>query len=119
IASADSLEALEDLQVEMIDRFGLLPDAAKTLFRVTALKLKAAPLGIRKVDIGARGGRVEFRDETQVDPARIVRMIQANPSEYRLDGPNKLRLSKALPGETDRLEALNALLHELGTRDAA
>lgn len=119
IASADSMEALEELQVEMIDRFGLLPDAAKTLFRVTALKLKAAPLGIRKVDVGARGGRVEFRDETQVDPARIVRMIQANPSVYRLDGPNKLRLSMALPGETDRLEALNALLHELGTRDAA
>jgi len=119
IASADSMDALENLQVEMIDRFGLLRDATKTLFRVTALKLKATPLGIRKVDVSAHGGRVEFRDEAPIDPAKIVRMIQTWPSVYRLDGANKLRLSLEMPHETDRLEALNSLLEELGTRDAA
>ncbi|MDX1513928.1 MAG: transcription-repair coupling factor [Gammaproteobacteria bacterium] len=119
IASADSEEALEDLKVEMIDRFGLLPEPTRTLFRITALKLKATPLGIRKIDVSARGGRVEFRDEARVDPAKIVRMIQTSPAVYRLDGSNKLRISMELPGESERLNALDSLLEELDARDAA
>ncbi len=119
IASAESSERLEDLQVEMIDRFGLLPDAAKTLFRLTELKLKAMPLGIRKADIGPKGGRIEFRDQAGVDPSCIVRLLQSKPKLFRLDGANKLRISMPLPDHGERLVALGDLLDELGTRDAA
>src|SRR3546814_19499281 len=60
IASARDSEALRELQVEMIDRFGLLPEPAKNLFAVAELKLTATGLGIRKLDLGERGGRIEF-----------------------------------------------------------
>ena len=63
IASARNDEGLRELQVEMIDRFGLLPDQTKCLFAVAQLKLMATPLGIRKVDFGASGGRITFRDK--------------------------------------------------------
>jgi transcription-repair coupling factor (superfamily II helicase) len=119
IASAESAEALKDLQVEMIDRFGLLPAPAKTLFKITELKLKAMPLGIRKADVGAHGGRVEFKQQAPIDPAKIVRMVQSNPAVYRFDGADKLRIAMELPEETDRLNALDDLLDELETRDAA
>jgi transcription-repair coupling factor (superfamily II helicase) len=119
IASAESTEALKDLQVEMIDRFGLLPSATKTLFGITELKLKAMPLGIRKADVGAHGGRIEFKQQAQIDPAKIVRMVQSNPAVYRFDGADKLRMAMELPEETDRLNALGDLLDELETRDAA
>ncbi|KAG0741362.1 hypothetical protein G6F24_016733 [Rhizopus arrhizus] len=57
ISSARDSDALRELQVEMIDRFGLLPDAAKHLFAIAELKLKAT-LGIRKLDLGENGGRI-------------------------------------------------------------
>ncbi|HSS64311.1 MAG TPA: TRCF domain-containing protein, partial [Gammaproteobacteria bacterium] len=119
IASAENSERLDDLRVEMVDRFGLLPDAARTLFELTELKLRAAPLGIRKADFGPKGGRIEFRDQAEVDPTCIVRLVQSRPSVFRLDGANKLRMSMPLPDEAQRLAALGELLDELRTRDAA
>ncbi|MBM2829840.1 MAG: transcription-repair coupling factor, partial [Gammaproteobacteria bacterium] len=60
IASARDENELTDLQEEMIDRFGLLPEPVKNLFQITTLKLKANPLGIRKIDLGKQGGRLHF-----------------------------------------------------------
>lgn len=91
IANAKSDDALHELKVEMIDRFGLLPDATKYLFRITALKLQAERLGISKIDAGPNGGRIEFGADTQVDPLTIVKMVQSQPQNYRLDGADKLR----------------------------
>ena len=60
ISSARDVDELRELQVEMIDRFGLLPDPAKHLFAIAELKLQATALGIRKLDLGDNGGRVQF-----------------------------------------------------------
>ena len=68
IASAQSEEALEDLTVEMIDRFGVLPSAARLLLELARLKLQATPLGVRKIEAGATGGRIVFHPEPDVDP---------------------------------------------------
>ncbi|WP_297528434.1 transcription-repair coupling factor [Thiohalobacter sp.] len=112
IASAPDAEALRDLQVEMIDRFGLLPEPVKNLFTLTELKLMALPLGIAKIDFGTRGGRVQFRAETAVDPARLVALIQSEPARYRLDG-DRLRILDELPDPLARVEAVRALLAAL------
>ncbi len=119
IASADSLAQLRELQVEMVDRFGLLPEPTKTLFRLTELKLKASPLGIRKIDLGSRGGRLHFDAEPNVDPERVIRLVQFQPQTYRLDGGDTLRVSQELPSVDSRVSVLESLLQELGTRDAA
>ncbi len=116
IASAADRTGLEELQVEMIDRFGLLPDPIKALFRVTALKLKATPLGVRKIDLGPHGGRLTFDATPNVDPGAIVGLIQAAPREYRLDGPHKLRIQRELPEPDDRVRYLDGLLERLSAR---
>jgi transcription-repair coupling factor (superfamily II helicase) len=119
IASATDEDALRDLQVEMIDRFGLLPQPAKNLFAIAELKLRAAALGIRKLDLGAAGGRITFRPRPEVDPATIIRLIQRQPRVYKLDGQDKLRVAMELPEAADRLRAAGELLEALAVRSKA
>ena len=119
IASAGTSDEIRELKVEMIDRFGLLPEAVRNLFDITELKLKATPLGIRKVDVGGQGGRIVFAAKPQVDPANIVRLIQNDPITYKFDGTDKLRFSMELETSSARIDALDGLLDALSMRDAA
>jgi transcription-repair coupling factor (superfamily II helicase) len=116
IASARSEDDLRDLQVEMIDRFGLLPDSVKQLFAVASLKLMATPLGIRKLDFGANGGRIVFREKPDVDPMLIIKLIQQLPRVYKLDGQDKLKITLDLPGATERIRSAQEALILLGAR---
>jgi transcription-repair coupling factor (superfamily II helicase) len=116
IASARNADQLRDLQVEMIDRFGLLPEPTKTLFALSGLKLMATPLGIRKLDFGANGGRITFRDKPEVDPMAIIRLIQQQPRVYKLDGQDKLRVTLELPGASERIRSAQEVLVLLGAR---
>jgi transcription-repair coupling factor (superfamily II helicase) len=119
IASARNDDELRELQVEMIDRFGLLPDQVKNLFAVTQLKLLATPLGIRKLEVGANGGRVIFRPQPAIEPLTVIRLIQSQPRVFSLDGQDKLKFKMPLEGATERLRAANDLLVTLGGRRAA
>jgi transcription-repair coupling factor (superfamily II helicase) len=110
IASARSEDELRDLQVEMIDRFGLLPDPTKQLFAVASLKLMATPLGIRKLDFGANGGRIVFREKPEIDPMTIIKLIQRLPRVYKLDGQDKLKITLDLPGATERIRSAQEVL---------
>ena len=113
ISSARDAEELRDLQVEMIDRFGLLPDAAKHLFAIAEMKLHATKIGIRKLDLGPSGGRLQFEARPDVDPMTVIRMIQKQPQHYAMDGPDKLRLKLELPDATARVQAARGLLTAL------
>jgi transcription-repair coupling factor (superfamily II helicase) len=92
IASADSEEQLRDLQIELIDRFGLLPEQAKTLFEATLLKLKAQPLGIRRIDLGPDSGRINFSKAPNIDVGTMLNLIQTEPQSYRMQGQEKLQV---------------------------
>jgi len=116
IASARSEDDLRDLQVEMIDRFGLLPESARQLFAVASLKLMATPLGIRKLDFGASGGRIVFREQPEVDPMLIIKLIQQLPRVYKLDGQDKLKVILDLPGASERVRSAQEVLLLLGAR---
>jgi transcription-repair coupling factor (superfamily II helicase) len=91
IAGTPSREELDELKAEMIDRFGPIPPFAQSLFRAAHLKLRAAALGIRKIDAGASSGYILFEEQNKIDPKRVLKLIQGKPKEYRLDGPLKLR----------------------------
>ncbi|MET0717043.1 MAG: transcription-repair coupling factor, partial [Pseudoxanthomonas sp.] len=101
VSSAADADELRDLQVEMIDRFGLLPDAAKHLFAIAELKLAATALGIRKLDLGENGGRIVFESQPNIDPMSLITMIQKQPKLYSMDGPDKLRIKLPLPEAAD------------------
>ncbi len=113
IASAESENELRELQVEMIDRFGLLPEPAKYLFGVTELKLKARPIGIRKLEAGIAEGRILFQGEPGIDPAHIIRLIQTRPNEFRLEGGDKLRFYRDMNAREQRISMVSAVLDEI------
>ena len=113
IANAASKEELRELQVEMIDRFGLLPEPTKNLFGITRLKLKANPLGIRKIEAGPAGGRILFDGQPKIDPAHIIQLIQTRAGEYKLDGGEKLRFFGDLADPALRIEQVSGILDEI------
>ena len=113
IAGAPSREELDELKVEMIDRFGPLPPYAQALFRGTQIKLRAAQLGIRRIDAGATGGYVTFDEQNKIDAKQVLKLIQGRPKDYRLDGPLKLRFTHDARTEENlftRIEMLVELL---------
>ncbi len=113
VSSARDAHDLRELQVEMIDRFGLLPEPAKHLFAIAELKLMATDLGIRKLDLGPTGGRLQFESKPNVDPMSVIQLIQKQSQHYAMDGPEKLRIKLELPDATSRLLAARGLLSVL------
>ena len=113
IAAAADKEALRELQVEMIDRFGLLPEPVQTLFAVHELRLKAKTIGIRKIDVYDQGGRLLFDKEPQVEPMTIIQLIQKQPSRFKLDGQDKLRFTDNMPDAESRIMVIDTLLDNL------
>ncbi len=113
VASARDKDELRELQVEMIDRFGLLPEPVKSLLSITELKLKAVPLGIAKIDVGEISGRLIFGTRPNVDPAQIIQLIQKQPQHYSLDGSDKIRLQFDMSEPAERISQVSALLDRL------
>ncbi|WP_440528138.1 transcription-repair coupling factor, partial [Serratia marcescens] len=110
IASAKSDGELDELKVELIDRFGQLPDAARNLLQCAALRLHAQKLGIKRIESNERGGFIEFGDNNRVDPGYLIGLLQGNPQVYRLDGPSKLKFTLDLADRQKRLTFTEELL---------
>jgi transcription-repair coupling factor (superfamily II helicase) len=116
IAAAESAEALDDLTGEIHDRFGALPPPAQSLIRIAKLKLTARSIGIRRLDLGPQGGSVTFEERNAIDPGTVVRLMQQAPREYRLEGPLRLRIARAMPAEEARFEFGASLMKRLAAR---
>lgn len=112
ISNCKTTEELSDLKAEMIDRFGDLPSQTENLFKITALKFLALPLGIQKIEAGPKGGRLEFNAKPNVDPAHIMRLLQENPKKYSFEGPQKLRIVEASDAET-RMQVVSQWVESL------
>jgi transcription-repair coupling factor (superfamily II helicase) len=113
IASAASVAELRDLQVEMIDRFGLLPEAVRNLFEIAALRQRAERIGVTRIDIGESGGRVEFAEDATADPAALVGLVSSEPGRFRMSGPRRLQVILEDAGARARLEFAEQLLSRL------
>ncbi|MET0292417.1 MAG: transcription-repair coupling factor [Steroidobacteraceae bacterium] len=114
IAAATQPAELDDLQAEIIDRFGPLPAPGDTLVRVARLILTARSLGVRRLDVGPQASQVIFDEANRVDPGLVIRMMQKEPAVYRLDGPLKLKIGRGAPPEV-RIDFAAKLLAQLAT----
>ncbi|MFI4963415.1 MAG: TRCF domain-containing protein, partial [Legionellales bacterium] len=116
IANAQSTEQLHDLQIELIDRFGLLPQPLKQLLLVTELKLKAAQLGILKISAGAQQGKMDFKENPAIDPGVLISLIQVHAKRYQMEGPHRLRFSLDSTTSEERIYEISALLNTLALK---
>ena len=119
VASAIDETTLQNLQVEMIDRFGLLPTAAKNLFASAVLKIRAKQIGIKKINVTDSEGYIVFNNNPNIDPGCLVRLVQASPNHYSFAKQNTFKFHIDKPDDHYRLQTLFDLLTQLETYQAA
>lgn len=113
ISNTDSQEKLDNIRMELIDRFGIPPQPVKQLFAVHQMRLKAETLGITKVDISANGGTIEFSPDTPVQAISIIQMMQKHLTFFRMEGGQRLKVMVILEEYEKRIQFINDLLESL------
>jgi transcription-repair coupling factor (superfamily II helicase) len=113
IANAKDKQQLHELQVEMIDRFGLLPVQVKHLLLVTELKLLATKLGINRINASGDRGKIEFSEQPNIDAGALINLIQVHAKRYQLDGPSRLKFMLDSTAAEERIHEIKGLLGTL------
>ena len=112
ISSSAFIEDLNELQIEAIDRFGLLPDPARNMFRLTALKIHAERLGIRKIQIDESGGVLQFRKNPALDMSKLPSLIQNYPQQLRFRPNGSLEFLEQLESPEERLDRIERFMED-------
>ncbi|MDG4866694.1 transcription-repair coupling factor [Guyparkeria sp. 1SP6A2] len=118
LSTASDRNALDELKVELIDRFGLLPEPVIALVETHRLRIRARDLGIRKLELTHRGGRLVFGDQARIDPQKLVAAVQADPETWRLSA-DTLRFTIDMPTLEERLEMIGRLLDDVALPEEA
>ncbi|HEX5313197.1 transcription-repair coupling factor [Aquabacterium sp.] len=113
LATTDSLDKIETMLEEIVDRFGKLPPQAQALFDTHKLRVMAKPYGVIKIDAAPSVINVTFRPNPPVEPMRIIELVQKN-KHIKLAGNDKLRIEKELKDPKDRAQYVRDLLRTLG-----
>jgi transcription-repair coupling factor (superfamily II helicase) len=112
IASVANNDELAELKVELIDRFGVLPDATKNLLSVSELKLAAAAIKAKKIEAHDKGGFLEFYPDADINPAYLVKLLQSQPQKFSMEGPTKFKFTVPLVDRRKRIQFVGDLLGE-------
>jgi transcription-repair coupling factor (superfamily II helicase) len=112
IASVTDNEGLSELKVELIDRFGVLPDATKNLLSVSELKIGAGSLKAKKIEAHDKGGFIEFYPDADINPAYLVKLLQSQPQKFAMEGPTKFKFSVPLTDRRKRIQFVQDLLND-------
>lgn len=113
ISNTDTQEKLDNIRMELIDRFGIPPQPVKQLFTVHQIRLKAEQLGITKIDISSQGGHIEFAPDTPVQAMTIIQMMQKHPTYFRMEGGQRLKVMVMLEDYQKRIQFIQDLLDSL------
>ena len=113
IASAEDDSELKDLKIEMIDRFGLLPDATKNLFALTSLRIFSKKIGIEKINITDDKAEITLNQKSSIEAKKIINLIQKQPQKYQLKNQNTLVFNVSMSEDNSRIEGVKNLINQL------
>ena len=119
ISNAPDNDALRELKIELIDRFGLLPPQTERLFDVMRLRQRCESLGIERLELNTEGGRLVFAPEPNIDPMALIQIIQRHNDIYRFDGKQVLRIIKSFEQGSDAQDFIDQLLNSLSLAEEA
>ncbi len=102
-AGTNDFSELMGLREELVDRFGDLPDQAKSFYETHRLRLEMTGFGIKKIDASENAIQMQFIPNPPIDPLRIIQLIQ-NSKYIQLNGQDKLKVLPQKEGSFDRLE---------------
>ena len=114
MATAKTLDQLDALTEELVDRFGSLPPATHLLLEIHRLRVIAKPYGVIKIDASSQSIQIHFKPEAPVDGALIIQLVQKN-KHIKLAGNDKLRIEKSLPEAKERIQMVRDVLKALGS----
>ncbi len=117
LSATTSADELREFQVELIDRFGLLPDGARNLIRIAGIKQQAHVLGIEKIDASDAGGYLVFGEKSTIDPLALIQLVQNDSRTYRLKGSHRLNFTASLGEPEDRFAFIEKLIGNLAPKD--
>lgn len=113
LSHARTEDDLIRIHEELIDRYGLLPEAGENLLAVHRLRIKAEPLGIVKIDASEAQATIQFSSKPNVDAVSIIELVQKN-KQVRLAGPDKLKVEITKGEEIkNRIQAVRNVLNSL------
>ncbi|MBI5329544.1 MAG: transcription-repair coupling factor [Betaproteobacteria bacterium] len=113
LANCESAAELDALQEELIDRFGLLPEAGEALMAVHRLRLQTKRYGIARLEAGPDSTSIQFIPNPPVEPMKIIKLIQTR-RDYKLSGQDRLRIERPCPTLEKRLALVTEFLREIG-----
>ena len=112
LANCSKASAIDDMQEEMIDRFGKLPEQVQSLLETHRLRVAAKPLGIIKIDVHGEAASLQFEPQPPIDAMRIIELVQKN-KHIRLNGQDKLRITANMPDLASRVAQIKSTLKAL------
>jgi len=119
ISSASDQATLDELRVELIDRFGLLPDYLKNLFSVTEIKLAAQDMGITSIEAVDTGIKIKFNEQPNINHVKLIELIQTQSKLYHFDGKQTLRILEVKEEIEQRVSQIHHVINVLGVQQAA
>lgn len=111
LANCEDNEALDNMQEELIDRFGLLPESGEALIACHRLRIAAKPLGVIKIDASDAAIQLQFNPKADIDPMKLINLLQRD-KRCRMNGPDKLRVTVQLGNIAHRTELVKSILKE-------
>ncbi|NIA57845.1 transcription-repair coupling factor [Massilia sp. TW-1] len=112
LANCEDQGRIDDMQEELIDRFGKLPDAVKALIETHRLRIAAKAVGIVKIDAHADAASLQFMEKPPIDPIKIITLIQKN-RQVKLAGQDKLRITATMPDLAARVNQVKQTIKQL------
>jgi len=113
LSQCESIEDVNDLRVELIDRFGLLPDQATNLFEIKILQLKSKVFDIKSIQINQHGGTVKFDTKNDDILRKLIALIQTKYQQYKPIPNNGIRVLGDFLYAEQRFDAIELLFVDL------
>jgi transcription-repair coupling factor (superfamily II helicase) len=112
LANCETPEALDTMQEELIDRFGLAPEPAQALIESHRLRIAARALGVARIDASGDAIQLQFIDKPPLDGTRVMQLLQRH-HHWKLSGPSKLRVQTPSEGLAPRVQSVKELFKVL------
>ena len=113
LADLDTEEEIDNFAAELRDRFGVLPDEVRYLFKVAAIKAYCRRANVEKVDAGPKGAVIAFRDNSFAQPDRLVAFIRQHGQAARVRPDMKVVFFQDWETPEDRLTGTTDILRQL------
>ena len=119
ISNTQSVTQLDDIRVELIDRFGLLPEATKNLFAITRLKISTINIGVKKIDATENTVRIVFAENANINTTELILLIQKQSDMYKFNGKDTLYIYRQMDECEERIKIIEDTLQLLAFEEAA